>query len=704
MRRFAKATFAGSTQGSGVRRGRIGLVCLCVLGLAAFLGSSAPSAGAQACPNETFRQGPSANLPDCRAYEMATPADMEGAEPGTLWGDASAGPLMAADESGVAWSAFGTFGESATSNSATNAFLSRRGASDWSTEQVSPPFSPTLNLAITVAEAFTENLDKTVSFDGGVEPPLTPDASAGTSNLYLRENATASFRLISVGLAENLGYTESHTEGISAGASHVVFNSPDELGGSNCAPPAKGPAGGFICDWNAATGTVSFIGISPETGEVLEDSTVAMAGPDWARTVSADGSRIFFKGGGAGGAGECGVCVRINGTSAQLISDEGAFWFASSDGSLAFVTEGEELFRYDVNADELGPSLAGEVQGVLGTSADGSRVYYVSDEGAADSLYMWSEGAGSQFIATGNGEAAFSNNYRTNKQPNSRVTPDGMHLAFTASNSLTGFPHAGIPEIYLYSAATDALVCASCNPGGEPEPGGSGGSIEVGAGTPGPDSESRLRRNLSDDGGRLFFNTEEALVPQDTNNLTDVYEYDAASGQVALITTGTAAEAGGGETNSVGFADASPSGDDVLFQTRQQLVGVDQDEALSIFDARVGGGLASQNPPAPAPPCTGDGCRGKTAPIPSQPSGASAAFTGKGNLSQKQDCNKLGREAKKLSQRAKRLRKNAKQAQRNGKSGIAKKRDKKAARLAKQARNKSKSAKKCRKANRGASK
>ena len=84
VRRHAKASFAGSTQGSGIRRGRLGLICLCVLGLAAFLGSSAPSAGAQACPNEGFRNGPSANLPDCRAYELVTPADKEGQEVGHL--------------------------------------------------------------------------------------------------------------------------------------------------------------------------------------------------------------------------------------------------------------------------------------------------------------------------------------------------------------------------------------------------------------------------------------------------------------------------------------------------------------------------------------------------------------------------------------------------------------------------------------------
>jgi hypothetical protein len=703
VRPNAKASLAGSTLGSGTRRGRIGLACLCVLGLAAFLGSSAPSAGAQACPNETFRQGPSANLPDCRAYEMVTPPDMEGTEPGLEWGDAASGPLAAANGNGVTWSAFGTFGESATSNGATNSFLSRRGAGQWGTEQISPPFSPALAISLTVSEAFTPNFEKAVSFNGGVEPPLTPDASAGTSNLYLRDNGNGTFRLVSVGLGAALGYTEERTKGMSADAGHVVFLQTDhhEMAGSNCAPPAST----ILCDWNAATGTVSLIGISP-SGEVLEDSQVSVAGPEWARNVSADGSRIFFKGGGAGGAGECGICVRINDATTQLVSDEGTFWFASSDGSLAYITEGEDLMLYNTAADELSAPLAGEVQGVLGTSDDGSRAYLVSKEalapgatGGENNLYLWSQGGGFQFIATGNTSTAFTDNYRQSRNPNSRVTPDGMHLAFIADNSLTGYPHAGTPEVYLYSAATGELVCASCNPSGEPEPGGSGGSIEVGGGAPGPDLEDRLRRNLSDDGARLFFNTDEALVPRDTNGLPDAYEYDAASGQVALITTGTAAKESAGLSTgaTVGFADASPSGDDVLFQTRQPLVGIAQAGVMNIYDARVGGGLASQNPPAPPAPCTGNSCRSETAPLPSQPNSASAGFVGRGNLSQKQDCGKLGREAKKL-------RRHAKQAKRNGKSKVAKKRNKKATRLAKRARNKSKSAKRCRKANRRASK
>jgi hypothetical protein len=690
--RNGKASFAGSTLGSGTRRGLLGLVCLCVLGLAAFLGISAPSASA-ACPNEAFRQGPSANLPDCRAYELVSPVDTGGYEIHAGVGEVFAiAPTAAASGDAVGFSAFGAF-DGSESAGVTTMYLSRRGAGDWSTEGLSPPPGNYPVLHIFAVFGFTEDLGKTV-MTGFWEPPLTPDAVFDAEQTYVRENATGSFRLVTTGLPEGTGETDIRAVGMSANAGHVIFRSEEELEESDCGAPAEEE---YLCDWNAATSTVSLVGISPG-GSVLEDSEVTLAGPNYRRSVSADGSRIFFKGGGAGLAGECGVCVRINGaTTQQIVSDEGTFWSASSDSSLAFVTDGGgNLYRYDVDADELGSSLAGEVKGVLGTSTDGSRAYFVSEEEiggegtlGANNLYLWTDdgtpGGEITFVTTGNSSSVFTNNWNTGGfGPSSRVTPDGMHLAFTDDSE-------GAPEAYLYSAATGGEpVCASCNPIAAPT---SGATITGGT----KFTIGRLSRNLSDDGSRLFFTTDEALVPRDTNGLTDVYEYDAASGQVALISTGT-------EARNISFGDASTSGNDVLFATRQQLVGVDEDEALSVYDSRAGGGLAAQNPPAPAAPCTGDACRSATAPTPSQPNVASTGFVGKGNLSQKQNCNKLGREAKKLSNRAKRLRKNAKTAKRNGKSGVAKKRNKKANRLAKHARSKSKSAKKCRKRNRGASK
>ncbi len=85
-------------------------------------------------------------------------------------------------------------------------------------------------------------------------------------------------------------------------------------------------------------------------------------------------------------------------------------------------------------------------------------------------------------------------------------------------------------------------------------------------------------RYLSDS-GRLFFDSPEALVPQDTDGVENVYEYEPAGigsctgvsgtfdagvgGCVSLISSGTSSE-------ESAFFDASVSGDDVFFLTTSQ--------------------------------------------------------------------------------------------------------------------------------------
>jgi hypothetical protein len=697
VRRYTKALCAKSTQGSGTRRGFYGLVCLCVLGLAAFLGSGAPSAGAQACPNEALRTGASAFLPDCRAYELVSPADMEGVQVNqSTFFNFDYTPISSSDGQTSSFETYGVFGEEAGEGSGVaNFYLSRRSGSGWSTESLNSPIEPYPFLATSAVLGSTEDLEKSF-FLGPWTPPLTPDASDNSSNSYLRDNSNGSYRLVTVGLEPNLGEVFIELDGLAANGQHVVFH-PAFGGSVELAGCPSVPTNRRLCDWSAATGELSLVGVKPNG----EPSTAEprIAAPAWRRSISADGARIFFKEN--SGADTCrGVCVRINAATTQVVGTSGStFEGASSDGSVAYITQSGDLKRYDVAADELTDlTPGGEVQGVLGTSADGSRVYFVAKGELApgatpgtNNLYLWTQNAGFEFIAS---PVTQTSNW-TGEYPSSRVTPDGMHVAFTANTSLTGYPDAGHTEAYLYSAATGELACASCNPSGEPA--ASNAKID------GTNTAPRLPRNLSDDGARLFFTTGEALVPRDSNGLEDIYEYDAASGGVALITTGNA---GVQQVSSPGieFSDASASGNDVTFVTKQSLVGIDTDEGVpSAYDARVDGGIASQNPPPPTPPCTGKECRGETS-TPSLAGAASATVVGKGNLSQKQNCNKLGKEAKKLSNRAKRLRKHAKAAKRNGKSGLAKKRNKKANRLAKHARNKSKSAKKCRKRNRGASK
>ena len=76
------------------------------------------------------------------------------------------------------------------------------------------------------------------------------------------------------------------------------------------------------------------------------------------------------------------------------------------------------------------------------------------------------------------------------------------------------------------------------------------------------------------------------------------------------------------------FADASASGDDVFFFTRQRLVGQDQDELQDVYDARVNGGLEAQNQVKP-PPCQGsEGCHGSSPPAPAESTPATPGFFG----------------------------------------------------------------------------
>jgi hypothetical protein len=78
------------------------------------------------------------------------------------------------------------------------------------------------------------------------------------------------------------------------------------------------------------------------------------------------------------------------------------------------------------------------------------------------------------------------------------------------------------------------------------------------------------------------------------------------------------------------FADASASGNDVFFFTRQGLVGQDKDQLMDVYDARINGGLESQNPP-PTVVCEGEGCKGAVGVPPVFESPGTALFQGVGN-------------------------------------------------------------------------
>ncbi|MHB1537607.1 MAG: hypothetical protein ACYCYN_03725 [Solirubrobacteraceae bacterium] len=224
----------------------------------------------------------------------------------------------------------------------------------------------------------------------------------------------------------------------------------------------------------------------------------------------------------------------------------------------------------------------------------------------------------------------------------SRVSGNGLYLAFNSVDALTGYRNTGsqcgytrdsggtfegyrpgsCQEIYLYEAQANSLACVSCNPNGAPV--AQGAAINKAAS---PIFATGMRayhpqRNVSET-GQVFFETAEPLLPaQDINAQRDVYEYE--HGALHMISSGTSSAPSY-------FLEATPSGSDVFFATAQKLLTQDTDSAYDVYDARVGGGFAQ--PPAPVEPCkSSTGCKGSATVAPSLVAPGSATFAGPGNL------------------------------------------------------------------------
>lgn len=344
------------------------------------------------------------------------------------------------------------------------------------------------------------------------------------------------------------------------------------------------------------------------------------AGPQPAtyQAASADGTRIFFV-----------TNQRLTDDDANDESDVYMYDASASTGSRL-----TRLSQDGNPADPDGPS-----EGVVGSSRDGHYVYFIAHgqlvAGAPtlDSeagIYLWRDGS-VRFVGKVPSQESSTDIPGTwNLNPlESRVTPDGKHLLFVShsGDGLTGYDQTaciagGCTELYVYNSESDTIQCASCNPSGAPAT--MNADINARFATSAADTTWHLNHALSDDGQFVFFSTAEALVPQDTNGKIDAYEYDTQNGKVSLLSSGT-------NTSDSYFVDASRSGRDVFFLTRQQLVGWDTDNNVDLYDARVGGGFPE--PASSLPACAGEACQGPLSTAPPVGLPASSILQGLGNVS-----------------------------------------------------------------------
>ncbi len=348
--------------------------------------------------------------------------------------------------------------------------------------------------------------------------------------------------------------------------------------------------------------------------------------------------------------------VRNNSTGAFTVATQGVYeWYA----------EQVALEQGPPSCDASSSPAKGE--GVDAVSQDGCYVYFNSEGGGGPLYVAHHEGGGWKTTPIPSLDGAVRWHtvvFNGVAGPGEELSPNGRYLVFMSDVSLTGYDNhdaisgASDEEVYLYDAATNHLVCASCNPTGA-RPVGKldtgktwGGDLLVNrnyewegdtlAGSL-PDwtvkaqSEPIHQPRYISDSGRLFFNSPDALVAQAVNGEENVYEYEpdevgscgSVAGCVSLISSGKSS----GES---AFVDSSASGGDVFFLTGSRLAPQDYDNNYDMYDAHVcTASVPCLTVPQALPPSceTSDSCK---APPPLQPAifgaPASATFSGAGNV------------------------------------------------------------------------
>ncbi len=371
-----------STRGKGreLERKAVWSVLLGVLSSVAI--SVGTAAAQQPCAsNETLRVGPSAALPDCRAYEQVSPTEKGGfAAYSTQGTPAQAAPGGKVEgEAAVAYLNNQAFPGAAGNSALFSAHLSRRTDAGWQTTELTPGV-PTAHVLSTyfLSYDFSEDLSQTVIRAPLV--PLTPEATPGVFNLFHR-HADGAYTLVN-SLQPTVSAEEqcppflspicffiadiSTFAGASSDFSHVLFESTAQF-----FPEA--PETGREALYENVAGQVSLVGVLPDGHAAVEStagagSAVANTSGNQAsdrrveRAISQDGSQVVFQAPADGGQPDPSqteenieVYDRVEGKETIELSapaadatpgatpESATFWAASSDGSRVFFTSTAEL-------------------------------------------------------------------------------------------------------------------------------------------------------------------------------------------------------------------------------------------------------------------------------------------------------------------------------------------------------------------------
>jgi hypothetical protein len=670
------------------------------------------------CPNTIVRQQTNSQyLPDCRAYELVSPAEQGGV---SLTNAAWAPDPYATNPARFAFGGFlGELpGTDASNSLSADTYVATRTNTGWESHYVGVPGSLALGDSTPLPNPDFSRFFDFLEGEGfeGVKQPYDRVPYIWDSEGNFLERWPSNYASIPNALSTEGAFQPSPD------LNHLAFSSvnvnwtpgTDEEGATT--PP------GSAYDYNVATHATKLISLTeggqpiplpstnhgthqmvffPGTSVSLTSDTLEPKrfSPDyWNPAVSTDGSHILMSVWAYPKHSELFeaeppmvLYMRVNDTVTYDVSQGHAVNYLgmSSDGTKVYFSSTEQLTSEDtdesldiymwsqatneltlVSAGPEGIGNAGNENDCEASSftvkcnivplqtepiSDNSiaeetgEIYFYSPEQLEGSkgipnqenLYVYREGK-PQFVAslTPAPIEHLSNEYG----PISRiqVSPEGKHAAFITPSKLTSYDNAGKEEMYMYEPATEKLRCSSCKPNGEKP------QFDV--------KGSQAGLFMSDD-GRTFFQTEDALVPQDTNEEPDVYEF--VDGRPQLISTGTGTHeesiiefGGAGNIAEEGLSGVSANGVNVYFAAREELVPQDKNgEFLVFYDARVGGGFPYEPPLAPCE--AADECHGTGSSAPDTPGVASETDMGSRGNAPNPSKNSNGKNNKKKTNKKK---------------------------------------------------
>ena len=554
-------------------------------------------------------------------------------------------------------------------------YIGHRGPDQWHNISLDLPFEtgPGSGAALHIMSiaGSSRNLRYVV---GGSPIALTPGATEGGGNIYLRDTRTRELTLIATSPDKALSGGFHNPQGglyikyVDGEGKAVLFASNVPL--VDGAPPSAGykwtPEGGIEAVTVLPESEGGGISVGSIGGYNVEDAT-RLGIPDSGGTEHIYWTK--FSGNGVEGSyvrtgGETKPIShsRLPGESTQAlpalvdgVSRNGEYAvFHTGEGTPPLTADTPELpvgnwypttflYRYkfsDGSLDYVGTSHLYGTAGVIQMTQDGQSIAFQGEiaqaagaENEKPNMYIWRDGElelvatlekESAAASTGGARSLFSANGR---YFNFTANAKGLAEKFDQDDSSSACALYGqtgpqpCDAVYVYDteATGDPLQCASCRAPGVPPLGPAGDTLNNNTGFMRMDAH--MSQSIAND-GTVYFTTRDGLVPTDGNNLEDVYAY--RDGDLRLVSRGAG-------NVSARFLEATEDGKTVFISTDDPIYPGDNDRAVDIYMTREGAGYPYTTPPVP-PACSGiESCHRGVPPTPTQSSPGSSGFEGRGN-------------------------------------------------------------------------